>query len=101
MKTITLIFKYIKAYFILLVSGWRSIEVFGYPPIYKKKDIKIYLVTSGDGTIIDVCQYYGKRKGKHQWQQSGFCHDMYPEYREVTLWKFLNNEQRWSFIACK
>jgi hypothetical protein len=101
MKTGTSIKIYAKAFFILLVSGWRTIEIFGYPPVYDKNDIKTYLVTSGDGTIIDHCQYYGKKKGKHQWQQAGFPSDLYPNYRNVLLWKPLNNTRRWSYFACR
>lgn len=101
MKHISKLLRLTKAYFILLVSGWRTIEIFGYPPLYDKNNIKTYLITSGDGTIIDHCQYYGKKKGKHQWQQAGMTHDMYPDYREVLMWKPLNNTKRWAYFACR
>ena len=101
MKTKTSILSIIKAFFILLVSGWRTVEIFGYPPLYDKNNIKTYLITSGDGTIIDHCQYYGINKGKHQWQQAGFSSDIYPNYRNILLWRPLNNIKRCSYFACR
>lgn len=100
MERQTKIISKIKAWGVLLFSGWRCIDVFGYPPLYDKNNIKTYLVTSGDGTIIDHCQYYGEEDKKHQWQQAGIASDMYPNYREVKLWKPLSNTKRWSKFAC-
>lgn len=93
--------KYLKSFFIFIISGWKNVDIFGYPPVYNKHNIKTYLITSGDGTIIDHCQYYGKdEKNNHVWQQAGFPSDIYPEYRNVKLWKPLKKTRKWAYIAC-
>ena len=51
----------IRAYFIFLFSGWRDIRIFGLPNLpVNKKNRTLYscLVTTGDGSIIDVAQWY-------------------------------------------
>jgi hypothetical protein len=48
------------------------------------------LITSGDGTIIDVAQWYYttpyKKKGI-AWQQGGLSNEFIPSYRNAEFWK--------------
>lgn len=92
--------RFIKAYFILIASGWKDIDVFGLPKIPKHSKFVNVLVTSGDGTIIDVCQWF--RQGKNiVWQQGGLSHEMYPDYRKVKYWKSVKRMVWWSHFACR
>lgn len=91
----------IMAYLIMFISGWRIISVFGYPNVFDKHNHRSYLVTSGDGTIIDHCQYNGNRNGKHEWQQAGFFSEIYPSYCNVTMWKPIFYISKLSSFACK
>ena len=81
----------IKAYILLLLSGWRKTSGFGYPKSGRK-----YLVTTGDGSIIDICIYIGKIKKHHVWQQAGFCTDIYEH--KVKAWKPVNS--KWTQFIC-
>lgn len=89
----------IKGYFVLFMSGWRMVSVFGYPPSFNKRDPRSYLVTSGDGTIIDHCIFHGDKNNIKLWQQAGFPSEMYPEYRDVSMWKPINRLRWYSAIA--
>ena len=71
----------LKAYLILIVSGWRSIEWFGLPE--KNKSV---LITSGDGTIVDVAQYYNVNN-EVCWQQGGISNELIPEHGNAEFWK--------------
>jgi len=92
--------KKIKAYFLLLVSGWHDIDVFGLPVIPKGSKFISVMITSGDGTLIDICQPF-KYKKKTVWQQGGMSNEMYPEYRKVLLWKYIKKDQFWGHWFCK
>jgi hypothetical protein len=46
------------------------------------------LITSGDGTIIDVAQWYKDKNGKIGWQQGGLSSELIPEHRNAKYWMF-------------
>ena len=92
--------KKIKAYLFFLCSGWRDIEVFGLPKIPKDRKFVNVLITSGDGTIIDICQWFRQGR-KIVWQQGGTSNEMYPEYRKVKYWKSMKRTKWWSHLACR
>lgn len=84
------------SYSVMVFSGWRSVCCFGYPPKYDKRSVRSYMVTSGDGTIIDHCIYHGIVDGKHLWQQAGLSSSLYPYFMDVTLWKPVSRIKGWS-----
>ena len=84
----------------MIISGWRDIDVFGLPKIPKNEKYINVMITSGDGTIIDICQPH-IIFGKLRWQQGGMCNDLYPEYRKVRLWRYIKKEQKWSYKKLK
>ena len=82
----------IEAVFILIVSRWRSIKWFGLPKGIGADGT--VLITSGDGTIVDVAQWFyeesksKKKKGeKIRWQQGGLSHELIPEHRNAEWWR--------------
>ena len=89
------------ALFILLFSGWRLVDVYGNPKYtHDSNGTSIdYLITSGDGTIVDVGNYFkGYVSG---WMLSGIDPRQYPSYRVVNMWKPLNWSKRCSFLALR
>jgi hypothetical protein len=90
-----------KALFLFVVSGWRMTSVFGYPPKFDKNNMNSYLIANGDGTLIDHCQYHGKRNGKIKCIQAGIGCALLPDFWDIKMWKKLDNTKRWVHWGCK
>ena len=83
--------KKFKAYILFFVSGWRDIKVFGYPTPQKGDKFINVMVSIGDGSITDICQY-----NRGVWQQGGLSNYVYPKQIEVTLWKHIKRQRLFS-----
>lgn len=65
MKQILSIIDKAKAYFILLVSGWRSVEIFGTP----KDNIGTYIVCLKNNSVMEF--NYSNWDGDVRWWKMG------------------------------
>lgn len=90
MKTKTSILALTKAFFILLVSGWRSVEIYGHP----KEIVGNYLATLENGTVHAL--FYTNAGDRNYWE-SLITRTPISEDNKVIYWKPFSKAP----IACR